>query len=76
MRNQSQQAMLDGFFASVCGTEYPQRGVSDRAFAKARDRLHMPAFASLNDPSFAAPMKQAWSNAGAACAWSPPMRRC
>jgi len=28
MRNQSQQAMLDGFFASVCGTECPQRGVS------------------------------------------------
>jgi hypothetical protein len=49
MRNQSQQAMLDGFFASVCGTECPQRGVSDRAFAKARERLHMPALASLND---------------------------
>ncbi len=49
MRSQSQQAMLDGFFASVCGTECPQRGVSDRAFAKARERLHMPALASLND---------------------------
>jgi len=49
MRNQSQQTMLDGFFASVCGTECPQRGVSDRAFAKARDRLHMPALTSLND---------------------------
>ena len=49
MRNQSQQAMLDGFFASVCGAEGPYRGVSDRAFAKARDRLHMPALASLND---------------------------
>ena len=49
MRNQSQQAMLDGFFASVCGTESLQREVSDRAFAKARDRLHLPALNSLND---------------------------
>ncbi|HUG24394.1 MAG TPA: transposase, partial [Albitalea sp.] len=43
MRNQSQQAMLDSFFASVCGTDCPLLGVSDRAFAKARDRLYMPA---------------------------------
>jgi hypothetical protein len=49
MRNQSQQAMLDGFFASVCGTESLLREVSDRAFAKARDRLHLPAMVSLND---------------------------
>lgn len=49
MRNQSQQALLDSFFASVCATECPQRAVSDRAFAKARERLHMPALASLND---------------------------
>ena len=49
MRNQPQQAMLDGFFGSVCGTESLQREVSDRAFAKARDRLHLPALNSLND---------------------------
>ena len=49
MRNQSQQAMLDGFFASVCGTESLLREVSDRAFAKARDRLYLPAMVSLND---------------------------
>jgi hypothetical protein len=49
MRNQSQQAMLDGFFASVCGTETLQRQVSDRAFAKARDRLYLPALTSLNE---------------------------
>lgn len=49
MRNQSQQVMLDGFFASVCGAEHLIREVSDRAFAKARDRLYMPALASLND---------------------------
>ena len=49
MRNQSQQAMLDGFFASLCDTHCPQRGVSDRAFAKARDHLHLPALVGLND---------------------------
>ena len=49
MRNQSQQAMLDSFFASVCGSPVLVRSVSDRAFAKARDRLHLPALNSLND---------------------------
>jgi len=49
MRNQSQQAMLDGFFASKADTASPRREVSDRAFAKARDRLHLPALTSLND---------------------------
>jgi Transposase DDE domain len=49
MRNQSQQAMLDGFFAAVHGGPGLERGVSDRAFAKARDRLHLPALVSLND---------------------------
>ena len=49
MRNQSQQSMLDGFFASVCGSQALLRGVSDRAFAKARDHLHLPALTSLND---------------------------
>jgi len=49
MRNQSQQAMLDGFFASVGGYPLLSRVVSDRAFAKARDRLHQPALTALND---------------------------
>ena len=49
MRNQSQQAMLDSFFASVRDTSSPVRVVSDRAFAKARDRLHSAALISLND---------------------------
>ena len=49
MRNQSQQAMLDAFFASVNATHELSRVVSDRAFAKARDRLHQPALAALND---------------------------
>lgn len=49
MRNQSQQAMLDAFFGSVRRRHELSRVVSDRAFAKARDRLHLPALASLND---------------------------
>lgn len=49
MRNRSQQALLDGFFASVCGSDRPVRAVSDRAFAKARDHLHQPALVALND---------------------------
>lgn len=49
MRNQSQQAMLDGFFASVRDTSTPVRGVTDRAFATARSHLHLPALVSLND---------------------------
>ena len=49
MRNQSQQTTVDAFFASVCGTPSLTREVSDRAFAKARDGLHLPALQSLND---------------------------
>ena len=49
MRNQSRQAMLNGFFASVCATHALTRVVSDRAFAQARDRLHLPALVALND---------------------------
>lgn len=49
MRNQSQQALLDCFFASVRGTSTPVRVVTDRAFATARSHLHMPALVSLND---------------------------
>ncbi|HET9643646.1 MAG TPA: transposase, partial [Burkholderiaceae bacterium] len=48
MRASSQQSMLDTFFASVCDGELV-RGVSDRAFAKAREQLHMPALTWLND---------------------------
>jgi Transposase DDE domain len=49
MRGQSQRATLDSFFASLCDSALPQRGVSDRAFAKAREQLHMPALAALNN---------------------------
>ena len=49
MRGQSQQVTLDSFFASLCDSPLPSRGVSDRAFAKARSHLHMPALTALND---------------------------
>jgi len=48
-RGQSQQVTLDSFFASLCDRAAPLRGISDRGFAKARDRLHMPALSALND---------------------------
>ena len=41
--------MLDGFFASVGGSAAPVRVVTDRAFATARNHLHMSALVSLND---------------------------
>ncbi len=44
----SQQSMLDNFYASVCGGG-AVREVSDRAFAKTRAHLHMPALAWLNE---------------------------
>ena len=67
MRNQSRQAMLDGFFASVCGSEFLLREVSDRAFDKARNHLHLPALVSLN-----LVVRRA-DGAGAVCAWWPAM---
>lgn len=49
MRSGSQQCMLDSFFASLRGQCGLLRGISDRAFAKARSHLHMPALNWLND---------------------------
>ena len=53
MRSGSQQAMLDTFFSNLCaatgGGAGLNRSVSDRAFAKARSHLHMPALNWLND---------------------------
>lgn len=53
MRTGSQQALLDTFFtnlqASVGDGAQMVRGASDRAFAKARSHLHMPALNWLND---------------------------
>jgi hypothetical protein len=49
MRNQSQQTVLDGFFAAAHGGCGLERGVSDRAFTRGRDHLHLPVLVSLND---------------------------
>ena len=45
----SQQIMLDAFYGALGGEASLRRGVSDRAFAKARSHLHAPALAGLND---------------------------
>ena len=53
MRAGSQQALLDTFFTNLCAPAHSSAGllraVSDRAFAKARSHLHMPALSWLND---------------------------
>ena len=41
--------MLDSFFGSLCAEGSLVREGSDRAFAKARSRLHLPAPSWLND---------------------------
>ena len=49
MRASSQQTMLDAFFGSLWADGALVREVSDRAFAKARSHLHVPALSWLND---------------------------
>ena len=51
LRNLSQQARLDGFFASVCGSEFLLREGSDRAFDKARTHPPAPTRTSPNQPA-------------------------
>lgn len=48
MRGQPQQVMLDAFFGSLSDDGHWQRLVSDRGFAKARDRLAWGALERLN----------------------------
>ncbi len=48
-RGQSQQVMLDDFFGAVCADHGLHRGITDRGFARARSRLHVPALTALND---------------------------
>jgi hypothetical protein len=49
MRASSQQVMLDSFFGNLSAEGQLTREVSDRAFAKARERLYQPALTWLND---------------------------
>ena len=48
MRGASQQVMLDSFFGSLGDDGDLHRGMSDRGFAKARDRLSWNALQRLN----------------------------
>lgn len=48
MRGQSQQVMLDSFFGSLADDGQWHVGVSDRGFAKARDRLNAGCLSRLN----------------------------
>ncbi len=48
MRGTSQQVMLDSFFGSLGRDGDLHRGVSDRAFAKARDHLSWNSLQRLN----------------------------
>lgn len=48
MRGASQQVMLDTFFGNLCGDGGLHEAISDRGFAKARARLHLPALEELN----------------------------
>ena len=48
-RCSSQQTSLDTFFTCLGGSGDLVRGASDRALARARGRLHLPALQGLND---------------------------
>ena len=48
-RNQAQQSGLDHFFANLADRALPERVASDRAFARARDRLRPDALGAVND---------------------------
>jgi len=84
MRGASQQSMLDEFYASLHGDAGMARGVSDRAFAKARARLHMPALTWLNEQLVANVEALGWVPrwhglrvvAGDASVLMPAMRAC
>lgn len=84
MRASSQQVMLDSFFGHLCGDAAPVHAVSDRAFAKARSHLHMPALAWLNEQlvaqADAAGLVPRWHGfrvvAGDASVLEPAIRQC
>lgn len=84
LRSASQQAHLDAFFGNLCADGALWRGVSDRAFAKARSHLHAPALAWLNaslvSQADAAGLVPRWRGlrlvAGDASVLRPAMRQC
>ena len=84
MRGTSQQSLLDKVFASLGVDSAPVRSVSDRAFAKARSHLHVPALRGLNDDLLAraetASLLRRWQGlrlvAADASVLMPAIRRC
>ena len=76
--------MLDAFFGNLFGDGALTRGVSDRAFAKARSHLHVPALVGLNDQLLAqadaAGLLERWQGlrlvAADASVLRPAIRRC
>ena len=84
MRASSQQCLLDSVFGAMRDTAAMVRGVSDRAFAKARSHLHVPALSALNDQvlarASAAGMVPLWQGfrlvAADASVLMPAIRRC
>jgi hypothetical protein len=84
MRGSSQQCHLDAVFGSLANTADLVRGVSDRAFAKARSHLHVPALVGLNDTLLAgadaAGLVPRWQGlrlvAADASVLMPAIRRC
>jgi hypothetical protein len=88
MRSGSQQALLDTFFTNLCAAADSGTGllraVSDRAFAKARSHLHMPALSWLNgwvlDRADVAAMVPRWQGmrlvAADASVLMPAIRNC
>jgi hypothetical protein len=84
MRGTSQQSLLDGVFATLGVDSTPARSVSDRAFAKARSHLHVPALRGLNDDLLAraetAGLLPRWQGlrlvAADASVLMPAIRRC
>jgi hypothetical protein len=84
MRSGSQQATLDEFFAAALGQSAPVHGISDRAFDKARKKLHLPALQWLNarllDMATQAQLIPLWRGLRVVAAdgstLQPAMRRC
>ena len=84
MRGTSQQALVDNVFTTLSADTQPVCGVSDRAFAKARSHLHVPAVTALNDDLLAraeiAGLLPRWQGlrlvAADASVLMPAIRRC
>lgn len=84
MRGSAQQCHLDAFFGSLAGSAGLVHGASDRAFAKARSHLHVPALVGLNDALLAgadaAGLVPRWQGlrlvAADASVLMPAIRRC